>query len=161
LAGYGAQAFHPYLAVAAVHAWHAKKGDGMEREQAFYNWRKAMNGGMLKILSKIGISTLASYTGAQLFEAIGINGELIDRAFSGTPSRLGGLDVAEIGEETERFLTAARGDDPLKLANYGFIMTRKNREYHSNAPHIAKLLQTAVKSDDAEKRNELYTQFKH
>jgi glutamate synthase (ferredoxin) len=159
LAGYGAQAIHPYLAIAAVHAWHEKKGEGMEREQAFYNWRKAMNGGLLKILSKIGISTLASYTGAQLFEAIGINGALIDRAFSGTPSRLGGLDVPEFGEETERFLTAARGDNPLKIANYGFIMTRKNREYHSNAPHIAKLLQTAVKESDKEKRDDLYTQF--
>merc|ERR1719460_3422696 len=159
LAGYGAQAFHPYLAVAAVHAWHAKKGDGMEREQAFYNWRKAMNGGMLKILSKIGISTLASYTGAQLFEAIGINGKLIDRAFTGTPSRIGGLDVPDIGEETERFMTAARGTSPLKIANYGFIMTRKNREFHSNAPHIAKLLQTAVKSEDKEQRDDLYGQF--
>jgi glutamate synthase (ferredoxin) len=91
LAGYGAQAIHPYLAIAAVHAWHTKKdekGDSPGREQAFYNWRKAMNGGLLKILSKIGISTLASYTGAQLFEAIGINGALIDRAFTGTPSRL-------------------------------------------------------------------------
>merc|ERR1719460_927250 len=160
LAGYGAQGIHPYLAVAAVHAWHARKGDGMEREQAFYNWRKAMNGGMLKILSKIGISTLASYTGAQLFEAIGINGALIDRAFTGTPSRIGGLDVPDIGEETERFLTAARGDSPLKLLNYGFVMTRRSREFHSNAPHIAKLLQSAVKESDKEKRDELYEQFK-
>jgi glutamate synthase (ferredoxin) len=145
-----------------VHAWHTKKdekGDSPGREQAFYNWRKAMNGGLLKILSKIGISTLASYTGAQLFEAIGINGALIDRAFTGTPSRLGGLDVPDIGEEIERFMTAARGTSPLKIANYGFIMTRKNREFHSNAPHIAKLLQTAVKESDKETRDDLYSQF--
>jgi glutamate synthase (ferredoxin) len=132
----------------------------MTSEDACYNWRKAMNKGCLKILSKIGISTLASYTGAQLFEAIGINGALIDRAFTGTPSRIGGLDVPEIGEETERFLTAARGDSPLKLLNYGFVMTRKSREFHSNAPHIAKLLQNAVKESDKEKRDEIYEQFK-
>jgi glutamate synthase (ferredoxin) len=160
LAGYGAQGIHPYLAIAAVHAWHAKKGgDDMEREQALYNYRKAMNGGILKILSKIGISTLASYTGAQLFEAIGINGKLIDRAFTGTPSRIGGLDVPDIGEETERFLTAARGDSPLKISNYGFIMTRKSREFHSNAPHIARLLQNAVKEDEKEKRDDYYGKF--
>ena len=68
-------------------------------EQALDNYRVALEAGLLKILSKMGISLLASYHGAQIFEAIGVGAELMDIAFKGTPSRIGGLTLRELAEE--------------------------------------------------------------
>jgi glutamate synthase (NADPH/NADH) large chain len=100
LLGYGAAAVNPYLAMATVEDL-AARGDipGVTPEQAAHNLVKALGKGVRKTMSKIGVSTVASYTGAQIFEAIGLGREVIDSCFAGTTSRLGGVGFDELAEE--------------------------------------------------------------
>src|SRR5438552_6493058 len=91
LIGYGAEAVHPWLALASVRA--------RLTPQARTGFRAAAEKGLLKILSKMGISTLSSYCGAQIFEALGLGAEVIDRCFTGTVSTIGGIGFAEIAED--------------------------------------------------------------
>src|SRR2546422_954741 len=92
LIGYGAEAVHPWLALESVQA-HVAEDDARVR------FRAAAEAGLLKILSKMGISTLSSYCGAQIFEALGLGAEVIDRCFTGTVSTIGGIGFAEIAED--------------------------------------------------------------
>jgi glutamate synthase (ferredoxin) len=155
LIGYGASAVCPYLALETVrHWWHAPKTRSlMERHklpqislaEAQNNFRKAVEAGLLKILSKMGISLLASYQGAQIFEAIGLSTELIDLGFCGTTSRLGGLSVAELANETMAFHHRAFPElNHKKLENFGFVQYRPGGEYHMNNPEMSKALHKAV-----------------
>ena len=103
LIGYGAAAVNPYLAMESVEdlardAYYVKA----EPEQAVRNLIKALGKGVLKVMSKMGISTVASYTGAQIFEAIGLSQDVVDRYFTGTTSRLGGIGLDVIAEEVAR-----------------------------------------------------------
>lgn len=157
LIGYGAAAVCPYLAWESVRQWWAdsKTQKLMERgkiqkltiEQAQKNYRKAVEAGLLKILSKMGISLLSSYQAAQIFEAIGIGAELLDLAFRGTTSRLGGLSIAELAQEVisfhKRAFPALTGK---KLENFGFVQYRPGGEYHMNSPEMAKALHKAVEN---------------
>ena len=112
--GYGASAVHPWLAFDAVREWLNLKGTKMaiskgtlpelDDEKALANFRNAMDKGVLKILSKMGISLLSTYQGAQIFEALGIGGELLDLSFKGTPTRVGGLNTEELGKELFTFI---------------------------------------------------------
>ena len=117
LLGYGASAVHPYMAFDAVRQWRANpktlaaietgKTADIDVAAALANYRGAIEKGLKKILAKMGISLLSSYTGAQIFEAIGIGGTLIDTAFVGTPSRVGGMDVADVEAEMKSFVKRA------------------------------------------------------
>ncbi|MEM9978200.1 MAG: glutamate synthase-related protein, partial [Cyanobacteria bacterium P01_D01_bin.2] len=156
LVGYGASAVCPYLALESVCHWWAnsKTQKLMETGKlpattlngAQANYRKAVEEGLLKILSKMGISLLSSYQGAQIFEAIGIGPELLAVAFRGSISRLGGLTVAELAQETMRFHSKAFPELTSKrLEHMGFVQARPRGEYHSNSPQMTKLLHKAVK----------------
>ncbi|MBD2740682.1 glutamate synthase-related protein [Coleofasciculus sp. FACHB-1120] len=157
LIGYGASAVCPYLSLETVRHWwsDSKTQNMMQRgriksislEQAQKNYCKAVEAGLLKILSKMGISLLSSYQGAQIFEAIGIGGDLLKLGFAGTASRLGGLSVAELAQEVMSFHSAAFPEVPRKkLENCGFVQYRPGGEYHMNSPEVAKSLHQAVKN---------------
>ena len=156
LVGYGASAVCPYLAIEAVrHWWSAPRTQKlMETGKlgqisligAQENFRKSIQDGLLKILSKMGISLLPSYHGAQIFEAIGIGGDLLNTAFFGTASRLGGLTLRDLANETLSFHARAfPGLTIKKLENFGFVQYRPGGEYHMNSPEMAKYLHKAVK----------------
>lgn len=103
LIGYGAAAVNPYLAMETVEDMvRQKRITGISPEKAVRNLVKALGKGVLKVMSKMGVSTVASYRGAQIFEAIGISNEVIDKYFTGTVSRLGGVDLEVIAEEVSR-----------------------------------------------------------
>ncbi|NJK36449.1 MAG: glutamate synthase large subunit [Oscillatoriales cyanobacterium RM2_1_1] len=160
LIGYGASGVCPYLALESVRHWWAepKNQKAMERgklpqitlQQAQQNYRKATEAGLLKILSKMGISLLASYQGAQIFEAIGIGADLLELGFRGTASRIGGLTLRELSEEVNQFHHKAFPElAQKKLENYGFANYFKRGEYHSNSPDLTKVLHEAVRAVNA------------
>ena len=122
--------------------WAGRTDITIEKAQA--NYRKAIEDGLLKILSKMGISLLTSYQGAQIFEAIGIGRELLDIAFTGTTSRIGGLTIADVAQETMTFHHKAFPKELKKLENLGFFNYRPSGEYHMNSPQLAKALHKAV-----------------
>jgi len=143
LAGYGAEAVHPYLAMETLASMHKDLPGDLSAEKAIYNYIKAIGKGLSKIMSKMGVSTYMSYCGAQLFEAIGINKDTIDKYFTGTASRVEGIGVFEIAEEAIRMHKAAFGNDPV-LANAldagGEYAWRARGEEHMWTPDaIAKL----------------------
>ncbi len=147
LAGYGAEAVHPYLAIETLEAMHAELPGDLSAEKAVYNYVKAIGKGLSKIMSKMGVSTYMSYCGAQLFEAIGIERATVDKYFRGTASQVGGIDVFDIAEEALRMHRAAFGDDPV-LANMldagGEYAWRVRGEEHMWTPDaIAKLQHSA------------------
>ena len=154
LIGYGAGAVCPYMALATVRDWwfDPKTQQFMERgkipamklDQAIANYRKAIEAGLLKILSKMGISLLSSYQAAQIFEAIGIGGDLLELGFKGTASRIGGLSVSELAVEVLSFHCKAFPVTIKKLENLGFVQYRPGGEYHMNSPELAKALHKAV-----------------
>jgi glutamate synthase (ferredoxin) len=169
LIGYGASAICPYLALEAVRHWwgEAKTQKLMETGKlkqisligAQENFRKSIQDGLLKILSKMGISLLASYHGAQIFEAIGIGGDLLETAFNGTASRLGGLTLAEVAQETMSFHARAFPElTTKKLENMGFVQFRPGGEYHMNSPEMAKYLHKAVEGKSYD-HYELYQKY--
>ncbi|MEN9869747.1 MAG: ferredoxin-dependent glutamate synthase, partial [Cyanobacteriota bacterium] len=171
LIGYGASAVCPYLTLESVRQWwnNPKTQKLMENEriealslaQAQQNYRQSIEAGLLKILSKMGISLLSSYHGAQIFEALGLGVDLVNLAFTGTTSRLGGLTVAELAQEVIAFHHKAFPELlDKKLENYGFVKYKKGGEYHMNSPEMSKALHKAVESKDYD-HYELYKQQLH
>jgi glutamate synthase (ferredoxin) len=157
LIGYGASAVCPWLTWETTRHWLAHprvqklietgKLPALTPDQAQANVRKALEDGLRKILSKIGISLLASYHGAQIFEAIGLGADLIELAFKGTTSRVAGLSLAELASETLSFHAKAFPElNRTKLEFMGFVQYRTGGEYHLNSPEMAKALHAAVKS---------------
>jgi len=155
LIGYGASAVCPYLALETIAQWWIEpktqklmengKLEAISLEKALINYRKSVEAGLLKILSKMGISLLSSYHGAQIFEAIGLSADLVKLAFNGTTSRVGGLSIAEVGQEAIAFHSQAFPNlTAKKLENYGFVNYRPGGEYHMNSPEMAKALHKAV-----------------
>ena len=114
LGGYGAEAVHPYLALETLQSLAGD--DATKREKAVYNFTKAVGKGLCKVMSKMGISTYMSYTGAQIFEAIGLQTAFVDKYFTGTPTNVEGIGVFDVAEEAIRMHRAAFGNDPV-LAN--------------------------------------------
>ncbi|MEX1166575.1 MAG: glutamate synthase central domain-containing protein, partial [Hydrogenophaga sp.] len=143
LAGYGAEAVHPYLAMEALAKMHKDLPGDLSAEKAIYNYVKAVGKGLSKIMSKMGVSTYMSYCGAQLFEAIGLNTDTVKKYFTGTPSRVEGIGVFQIAEEAIRMHKAAFGDDPVletMLDAGGEYAWRARGEEHMWTPDaIAKL----------------------
>ncbi len=159
LIGYGASAICPYLALESVRHWWADSRTQKLMETgklpvttlngAQDNFRKAVEAGLLKILSKMGISLITSYQGAQIFEAIGIGPDLLELAFRGTTSRLGGLSLADLAQETVSFHQRAFPELTSKrLHNMGFVQSRPSGEYHMNNPAMTKLLHKALKEGE-------------
>ena len=121
----------------------------MDAQTAEGKFIKAINKGLLKIFSKMGISTVQSYCGAQIFEAIGLNHELIDRYFTGTPSRVEGIGIREVGEETLRRHRLAYEPTPIRQLDFGGeIHYRIQGEHHNWNPDTIYKLQHATKAND-------------
>ncbi|MDX9842889.1 MAG: glutamate synthase-related protein [Aquabacterium sp.] len=149
LAGYGAEAVHPYLAMETLVDMAKDLPGDLSADKAIYNYTKAIGKGLSKIMSKMGISTYMSYCGAQIFEAIGLNKELIDKYFRGTPTQVGGIGVFEVAEEAIRNHKAAFGTDPV-LANMletgGEYAWRARGEEHMWTPDAIAKLQHSTRS---------------
>uniref|UniRef100_UPI00374DF5C4 glutamate synthase central domain-containing protein n=1 Tax=Undibacterium sp. TaxID=1914977 RepID=UPI00374DF5C4 len=116
LGGYGAEAVHPYLAMQTLQDIAKDLSGDLSAEKAMYNYTKAIGKGLMKVMSKMGISTYMSYCGAQIFEAVGLNKSLVDKYFKGTASNVEGIGVFEVAEEALRLHMLAFGNDPV-LAN--------------------------------------------
>ena len=151
LAGYGAEAIHPYLAMDTLSDMAKGLPGDLSPEKAIYNFQKAVGKGLLKVMSKMGISTYMSYCGAQIFEAIGLNQALIQKYFKGTASNVEGIGVFEVAEEALRLHTAAFGADPV-LANAldagGEYAFRVRGEEHMWTPDAIAKLQHATRSNN-------------
>ena len=156
LFGYGASIINPYMAYASMKEMELNGELDIDYVQARENYIKAVSKGLLKILSKMGISTLRSYHGAQIFEAIGLGEKLIKKYFTGTDSRIGGIGLKEIAQEVLIPHNNAYGEDyknkPL-IHSSGSYHFRKDGEKHAWNPETIALLQWAARNGD-------YTKFK-
>jgi glutamate synthase (NADPH/NADH) large chain len=151
LAGYGAEAVHPYLAMETLAEMaHGLPGD-LSGDKAIYNYTKAVGKGLMKVMSKMGISTYMSYCGAQIFEAIGLNKSLVDKYFKGTASNVEGIGVFEVAEEALRLHALAFGNDPVlvdKLDAGGEYAFRVRGEDHMWTPDAIAKLQHSTRSNN-------------
>ena len=151
LAGYGAEAVHPYLALETLAALHKDLPADLSTDKAIYNYIKAIGKGLSKIMSKMGVSTYMSYCGAQLFEAIGINSETVQKYFTGTPSRVEGIGIFEMAEEAIRMHKAAFGADPVlatMLDTGGEYAWRARGEEHMWTPDAIAKLQHSTRANN-------------
>src|SRR5512140_1123924 len=145
LAGYGAEAVHPYLALETLIALH-----GADADKAVKNYVKAVGKGLNKVMSKMGISTYMSYCGAQIFEAVGLNRDLVDKYFRGTASNVGGMGLFEVMEEAVRTHLAAFSDDPVLAAMLdagGEYQWRVRGEEHMWTPDAIAKLQHSTRAN--------------
>ncbi|MFO1537574.1 MAG: glutamate synthase large subunit [Actinomycetota bacterium] len=163
LIGFGAGGGNPYLAFESIEDLIDPDRDGHggdEKKKAVRNYVKAAGKGVLKIMSKMGISTIASYRGAQVFEAIGLGHELVDEYFTGTVSRLGGIGLDEIAEEVALRHRRAYPDRPDELAHRdleygGEYQWRREGEYHLFNPETVFKLQHATRA----KRYDIFREY--
>ena len=159
LFGYGANAVNPYLALAVIEDL-VKKGDiHLDFDTAMKHYVKSINKGVLKTMSKMGISTLKSYLGAQIFEAVGISSAVVDKYFKGTTSKIEGVDLGDITSDIlEAYYEAFEEDfiDP-SLINQGIYAWRRNGESHAWNPETIYKLQMATRLGSYKKFRE-YTQ---
>ena len=151
LVGFGCSAINPYMAYATVEDL-VKSGTltDMSAQDALAHYVKASVKGIVKVLSKMGISTIQSYQGAQIFEALGIGKSVINTYFTSTPSRIGGIDLDDIARETNVRHAAAFADyaPNAGLESGGVYQWRKDGEYHQFNPMTVHLLQQAVRNGD-------------
>lgn len=145
LLGYGASAVNPYLSFAVIAEMIQKKEIQLDYASAQKNYIKALNKGLLKIMSKMGISTMGSYKGAQLFEAIGISSPIIDKYFTDTPSKIEGISLEDIYEDIVYFHRQAFGQQTQELEHIGLNSYRKDGEYHAWNPETIATLQIATR----------------
>ncbi|MEN8115724.1 MAG: glutamate synthase large subunit [Bacteroidota bacterium] len=161
LLGFGASVINPYLAFAAIDHLVKDGKIALEYGEARKNYIKALRKGLLKVFSKMGISTLRSYHGAQIFEAIGISQKIIDQYFTGTTSKIGGVGIEEICKEASMFHEEAYTDDntpePFRFENSGNYSWRKYGEHHAWNPETIGLLQWATRTNDYSKYKEFST----
>jgi len=153
LAGYGAEAINPYLAFETLAALHAE-GEyppEVDAHEVVYRYIKSVGKGLLKVMSKMGISTYQSYCGAQIFDSLGLKAEFVKRYFFGTAISIEGAGLAEIAEETVRRHASAFGNDAVlrrSLDVGGEYMYRMRGEAHAWSPNIVADLQHAVRTAD-------------
>ncbi len=163
LIGYGAGAINPYLAFESIEDMIAQGLNGLsgvDPHEAIKKYIKASGKGVLKVMSKIGISTVASYTGAQIFEAIGLSHELVDEYFVGTVSRLGGIGLDELAAEVAARHATAHPENPERRAHRklelgGEYQWRREGEYHLFNPETVFKLQHATRA----KRYDIFKQY--
>jgi len=157
LFGYGAGCINPYLAFESIE-YLAKEGElNLSIKEAKKNYLKAVNKGILKVISKIGISTLQSYRGAQIFEAVGLGSEVIERCFAATVSRIGGVGFKEIAEESIMRHKEAFSKEVLYapyLLTGGFYQWKRDGEFHLWNPESISALQDAARNNDAQRYQE-------
>ncbi|MDP2940872.1 MAG: glutamate synthase large subunit [Candidatus Omnitrophota bacterium] len=157
LFAYGADCVNPYLAYAAVEHLVREKELPPDAALALKNYLQAVDKGILKILSKMGISTLQSYRGAQIFEALGLNDEVIAKCFCGTASRINGAGFEIIAQEAiSRHWQAYREDAALVpyLGNDGVYQWKKDGEFHLWNPDTISALQDAVRENNPQRYKE-------
>ena len=146
LIGYGAEAVHPYLALATAAQLAADgKLKDVSPAQAAQNYSHALEKGLLKIMSKMGISTVDSYCGAQIFEAIGLSRDVIDLCLVGTPARFGGATLEHLAAGVLHRHRVAFGSRP-RLESPGWFKFKRGGEYHSFNPKVVGALHRAVKT---------------
>jgi glutamate synthase (NADPH/NADH) large chain len=148
LAGFGAEAINPYLAFETLEANRLASRSGLDAEQVAKNYVKAVGKGVLKVMSKMGISTYQSYCGAQIFDAVGLSSAFVEKFFTGAASVIEGVGLAEIAEECVRRHRAAYGEDPLyrnMLDVGGAYAFRLRGEDHAWTPESVASLQHAVR----------------
>ena len=152
LIGYGATAINPYLALHTVQAfvWEGRV-HGIDEQTAVRYYIEAIRSGLLKVMSKMGISTLPSYRGAQVFEALGLSNAVVSAYFKGTPTRIGGLDLDDLAEESRRFHARAfphhdRRTQPLEPG--GRYQWRPGGESHAYNPDVVAHLRKSAQTND-------------
>ena len=158
LIGYGASAINPYLAFETIHDQIRQgllAGDPAEAEKRYV---KAVNKGIVKVISKMGISTIQSYHGAQVFEALGLSQDFVDEYFTGTPTRLGGIGIDAIAKEVRLRHFWAYPTRPVvhtTLGTGGHYQYRADGEPHLFNPETIHYLQAACRTGDYQ----LYKRF--
>ncbi|HCC32232.1 MAG TPA: glutamate synthase large subunit [Marinilabiliales bacterium] len=162
LIGYGANAINPYMAFETIVSLEANKTSpkGIDNPKAYQNYTKAIGGGLLKIFSKMGISTLQSYHGAQIFEVIGLSDKVIHKCFKGTVSRLGGIDFDGIAREVcvrHRLAFPKQAGLKPRLDEGGVYQWKQKGEHHLFNPKTITLLQRAARNNDLE----AYKEYTH
>jgi glutamate synthase (NADPH/NADH) large chain len=150
LAGYGAEAINPYLAFATLEQIRTENGLKLSAEEVQKNYLKALGKGILKVISKMGISTYQSYCGAQIFDAVGLQSDFVEKYFTGTATTIEGADLRAIAEEALVRHARAYGDDPLyreMLDLGGDYAFRLRGEAHAWTPQAVARLQHAVRGN--------------
>ncbi|HET6317329.1 MAG TPA: glutamate synthase central domain-containing protein, partial [Chloroflexota bacterium] len=177
LLGYGAGAVCPWLALRTARVLaederprEPRIGNGHERTSlhnaptdypdpvtAEHNYRKAADKGLLKIMSKMGISTSASYRGGQIFECLGLSQSVVDRYFAGTPNRIGGLRIEDLARPIlDRHRLAFGSDSPDRLPDYGLVRFRRDGERHAWEPPVVRALHKGLENGAPETWQEYY-----
>ncbi|MBU6253457.1 MAG: glutamate synthase subunit alpha, partial [Alphaproteobacteria bacterium] len=157
LAGYGAEAVNPYLAFETLEEIRVRQGLDLTTEQVQKNYIKAVGKGILKVMSKMGISTYQSYCGAQIFDAVGLSSAFINTYFTGTATTIEGVGLTEIAEETVRRHAAAYSDNPIyrNMLDVGGIYGYRVRgEDHAWTPTNVANLQHAVRGNSKDRYEE-------
>ncbi len=152
LAGYGAEAINPYVALDTIAKLRHKLPEGVSEEEVLLRYKKAVGKGLLKVMSKMGISTYQSYCGAQIFDAVGLSTELVDRYFTGTSSTIEGVGLDELAEEAVRWHRTAFGSSPIyqdALDVGGDYAYRIRGEEHVWTADTISKLQHATRANDA------------
>jgi len=153
LAGYGAEAVNPYLAFETLEALRQEKFPELDSLQVKKNYIKAVGKGIMKVMSKMGISTYQSYCGAQIFDAVGLSSEFVEKYFTGTATTIEGAGLKEIAEEAVRRHACAYGDNPIydKMLDVGGIYRLRLRgEEHAWTAATVANLQHAVRGNKYE-----------
>lgn len=159
LFGYGASIINPYVSFSVIDKLVKEKAIQLDYQKAEENYVNSINKGILKIMSKMGISTLRSYRSSQIFEAVGIHTDVIDRYFAGTISRIGGIGLSEIAEEVLIPHRKAFTDDVQpEILTEGVYYYRKHGEKHAWNPETIALLQWSTKTGDKAKFREYLRQ---
>ena len=153
LIGFGATAINPYLALSSIRDMKlsGKLQTDLDVEYLKKNYIKAVNEGLLKVFSKMGISTLQSYQGAQIFEIIGLSTDVVDRYFTGATSRIGGMGLDEIAKESlsKHFYAFSKKDIPVdRLPVGGIYQWKRKGEFHLFNPQTIHLLQYSTRMND-------------
>ncbi|QDZ11540.1 glutamate synthase large subunit [Devosia ginsengisoli] len=166
LAGYGAEAVNPYLAFEVLSALHAEGEfpDEVDASEVVHRYIKSVGKGLLKVMSKMGISTYQSYCGAQIFDAVGLSTEFVNKYFFGTATTIEGVGLKEVSQETVRRHALAFGDDAVlrkALDVGGEYAYRIRGEKHAWSPDAVADLQHAVrtKAENAETAQDRYNSF--
>jgi glutamate synthase domain-containing protein 2/glutamate synthase domain-containing protein 1/glutamate synthase domain-containing protein 3 len=162
LIGYGASAVNPYLMFETLSALHRddRLPEGMTPDEAQQRVIKAVGKGLLKVLSKMGISTIRSYTGAQIFEAVGLEKELVDRHFTGTTSRIGGVGLEVLAHEAlDRHARAYPAAVSELLPPGGIYMWRRDGEFHGWNPETVATLQHAAQQTDGAQAYDRFARY--
>jgi glutamate synthase (NADPH/NADH) large chain len=155
LIGYGATAVYPYLVYQSLHSI-AQRGNLDKQQQLGRGYRRGIRKGLFKIMSKMGISSISSYRGAQLFEIVGLHQEIVERCFRGTVSRIQGANLADLLSDQKKLAAAAwEPREPMKQG--GLLKYVHGGEYHCFNPDVVTTLQAAVRSGDYERYKEYAT----